>query len=113
MGSKIAADGDRDGIPNVLVESLAMGVPAVATKVSSIPEIIIDTKTGLTVEQEDSEALSKAIIQLLTDRTLRQKVIEQGRSFVEEHFDNSRLIVDLAGLFIDADQRLGRNVTLP
>jgi glycosyltransferase involved in cell wall biosynthesis len=113
MGSKIAADGDRDGIPNVLVESLAMGVPAVATKVSSIPEIIIDTKTGLTVEQEDSEALSKAIIRLLTDRPLRQKVIEQGRSFVEEHFDNSRLIVDLAGLFIDADQRLGRNVTLP
>ena len=113
IGSKIAADGDRDGIPNVLVESLAMGVPAVATKVSSIPEIVIDGTTGLTVEQENSEALAKAIIQLLTDGALRQKVIEQGRYFVRDHFDNSRLIVDLARLFIDADQRLGCNVTLP
>ena len=90
-----------------------MGVPAVATRVSSIPEIVIDGKTGLTVEQEDSESLAKAIVQLLTDRLLRQKVIEEGRYFVEEHFDNSRLIVDLAKLFVDADQRLGRNVTLP
>ena len=56
------ADGDRDGIPNVLVEALAMGVPAVATRVSSIPEIVIEGETGLTVDQEDSEALSVAVI---------------------------------------------------
>jgi glycosyltransferase involved in cell wall biosynthesis len=113
LGSKIAADGDRDGIPNVLVESLAMGVPSVATNVSSIPEIVIDGDTGLTVDQEDSEALAGAILRLLTEQELRQNVITRGKEFVGEHFNNSRLIVDLARLFIDADPRLGRHVTLP
>jgi glycosyltransferase involved in cell wall biosynthesis len=111
LGSKIAADGDRDGIPNVLVESLAMGVPAVATSVSSIPEIIINGETGLAVPQEDSPALAEAILRLLTDHRLRQKVITRGEMFVGEHFDNSRLIVDLARLFIDADPRLGAGVS--
>ena len=113
LGSKIAADGDRDGIPNVLVEALAMGVPAVATNVSSIPEIIIEGETGLTVDQEDSEALSVAVIRLLTDQALRQKVISKGKTLVDDHFDNSRLIVDLARLFVKADPRLGRGVVLP
>lgn len=112
LGSRIAADGDRDGIPNVLVESLAMGVPAVATNVSSIPEIVINGKTGLTVEQNDGEALSQAIVELLTDRVLRQKVIENGIEFVNTNFDNSRLIDDLARLFIATDDRLGKNVAI-
>ncbi|NNF45592.1 MAG: glycosyltransferase [Desulfofustis sp.] len=113
LGSKIAADGDRDGIPNVLVESLAMGIPAVATNVSSIPEIVIDKETGLTVEQEDSEALSEALLQLLTDQQLRQRVINKGKALVSEHFDNSRLIVDLARLFVDADPRFENGVIMP
>ncbi|MBT8346214.1 MAG: glycosyltransferase [Desulfofustis sp.] len=113
LGSKIAADGDRDGIPNVLVESLAMGIPAVATNVSSIPEIVIDKETGLTVEQEDSEALSEALLQLLTDQQLRQRVINKGKALVSEHFDNSRLIVDLARLFVDADPRFENGVSMP
>ncbi len=113
LGSEIAADGDRDGIPNVLVESLAMGVPAVATNVSAIPEILLDGETGLTVEQKNSEALAKAIIKLLTDTELRRKVIENGKRLVAEQFDNSRLIVNLARLFIKADDRLGKNVVIP
>lgn len=112
LGSQIADDGDRDGIPNVLVESLAMGVPAVATNVSAIPEIVRNNQTGLTVNQKDSDALAAAIMTLLTDTELRTKVIDNGRQLVREHFDNSRLIVDLARLFIDSDERLGRQVDL-
>ncbi len=112
LGSQIADDGDRDGIPNVLVESLAMGVPAVATNISSIPEIVINGKTGLTVNQRDSAALAEAIVTLLTDQSLRKNVIDNGRDYVREHFDNSRLIVKLARLFIDADSRFGRHVNL-
>ncbi len=112
LGSQIADDGDRDGIPNVLVESLAMGVPAVATSVSAIPEIVQNNQTGLTVNQKDSDALAAAIMTLLTDTELRKKVIGNGRQLVREQFDNSRLIVDLARLFIKADKRLGRQVDL-
>ncbi|MEJ2058758.1 MAG: glycosyltransferase family 4 protein [Desulfofustis sp.] len=112
LGSRIGEDGDRDGIPNVLVESLAMGVPAVATNVSSIPEILINGTTGLTVNQQDSSALAAAIVTLLTDQELRKNVIDNGRDHVRENFDNSRLITDLARLFIDADSQLGRHVKL-
>ena len=49
LGCEVAANGDRDGIPNVLVESMAMGVPVVSTRVSAIPELVVDGETGLVV----------------------------------------------------------------
>jgi glycosyltransferase involved in cell wall biosynthesis len=110
LGCEIASDGDRDGIPNVLVESLAMGVPAVATNVSAIPEILIDGKTGLSVAEKDSRALADAIVELLTNAELRKTVIEGGRLFVREHFDNSRLILRLADLFSAANPSLAKGV---
>ena len=69
-------------------------------------------QTGLTVNQKDSDALAAAIMTLLTDADLRKKSIDNGRQLVREKFDNSRLIVDLARLFIDGDKRLGRQVDL-
>src|SRR6185295_11456421 len=57
----VAADGDRDGIPNVLVEAMAMGRPVVSTRVSGIPELIQDGENGRLVEPGDPEALSAAL----------------------------------------------------
>lgn len=99
LGCRIAANGDRDGIPNVLVESLAMGVPALSTEVSAIPELIIDGQTGRTVAPDDSSAMARAIMELLTDQPLRNKVSRQGQLFVRENFDNIRLTAELAGIF--------------
>ena len=102
LGCEIAANGDRDGIPNVLVESLAMGVPAVSTTVSAIPEIIDHERTGLTVPPRDPEALAAAIHRLLTDNDLRRRVREAGRRKVEEEFDNRKHIEHLAAIFREA-----------
>lgn len=99
LGCKIAKNGDRDGIPNVLVESLAMGVPALATNVSAIPELIHNKTTGLIVPPGDSTAMAEGIMQLLTDSSLRQEVIDKGQSYVKEQFDNKELAVDLANIF--------------
>ncbi len=99
LGCEIAANGDRDGIPNVLVESLAMGVPAVSTNVSAIPELLIDGRTGITVEPQDSAAFAEAMLGLLTDSELRERVIREGRTFVHDHFDNKKLITELAAVF--------------
>ncbi len=99
LGCEIAKNGDRDGIPNVLVESLAMGIPAVSTNVSALPEILIDGRTGVTVEPRDSNAFADAIERLLTDSTLRQNVSTGGRAFVNDHFNNKKLITELAGIF--------------
>jgi len=99
LGCEIAANGDRDGIPNVLVESLAMGVPALSTNVSAIPEILIDGKTGLTVPPGRPEAFEEAIVRLLTDKQLRQKVIAGGQQYVNETFDNGQWTGKLADIF--------------
>ncbi len=106
LGCEIARNGDRDGIPNVLVESLAMGVPAVAPDVSAIGEILVDGKTGLTVKQKDSAALAAAMQRLLTDSSLRDELIAGGRQFVQNRFNNEVLISDLADVFSAANPRL-------
>lgn len=113
LGCEIAKNGDRDGIPNVLVESLAMGVPAVSTNISALPEILINEKTGLTVEPHDSHGFAQAIERLLTDVSLRKSLIDAGQQFVRSHFDNQKQIDRLAELFRSANTLLqnpvGRN----
>jgi glycosyltransferase involved in cell wall biosynthesis len=105
LGCEIAANGDRDGIPNVCVESMAMGVPVVATRVSAIPELIENGKTGLLVEPANSEALADAMIRALTDADLRQEMIAAARDRVGRDFNNRSLINDLADLYTRALQK--------
>jgi glycosyltransferase involved in cell wall biosynthesis len=99
LGCEVAPNGDRDGIPNVLMESMAMGVPVVATRVSAIPELVEDGTTGLLVSPGDPEQLADAIQRLLTDRSLRERIIENSRQRVRQHFDNRQLIGDLAAIY--------------
>lgn len=99
LSCQVAANGDRDGIPNVLVESLAMGVPAVSTEVSAIPELIEDGETGLLVPPSAADRLAEATLRLLEETELRRQVIAKGQASVAEKFDNSRNIVDLAHIY--------------
>lgn len=99
LGCEIAKNGDRDGIPNVLVESLAMGVPALSTHVSAIPEILIDGETGLTVPPSEPETMATAMERLLADEPLRQRLREGGKKYVRAHFDSSRSTRELAEIF--------------
>lgn len=99
LACRIAGSGDRDGIPNVLVESLAMGVPALSTQVSAIPEILKHGETGYTIEPEQPEIMAGAIEKLLQDNELRRKISRQGRDWVLEQFDNRRWVRNLAEIF--------------
>lgn len=99
LGCEIAKNGDRDGIPNVLVESLAMGVPALSTHVSAIPELLINGETGLTVPPSQPAAMAAAMERLLFDGELRRRLREGGKDYVRDHFDSSRSTRELAGLF--------------
>ncbi len=105
LGCEIAKSGDRDGIPNVLVESLAMGVPALSTQVSAIPEILIDGQTGLTVPPGRPEAMAAAMRRILYDADLRRHLIDGGRQFVRENFDNRLWIRKLAAIFRDHNEK--------
>lgn len=99
LGCEIAPNGDRDGIPNVLVESLAMEVPAVGSTVSALPEIILDQKTGLLSPPGDHATMAANMRKLLTDDVLRKEVIDQGRRHVQTSFNNRLLIRDLANIY--------------
>jgi glycosyltransferase involved in cell wall biosynthesis len=83
----VTDDGDRDGIPNVLVEAMASGVPVVATRISGIPELITDGIDGLLVNQRDPAALARAIERLLRDSELGAQLGRAARHRVERDFD--------------------------
>ena len=76
-----------------------MGVPVVGTRVSSIPELVEDGRTGLLVPPGDPAAMAGAMQRLLTDTGFRDRIIAAGRRRVLEEFDNRRLIGQLAALF--------------
>jgi glycosyltransferase involved in cell wall biosynthesis len=86
----VAGDGDRDGIPNVILEAMASGVPVVSTSVSAIPEVVRDGETGLLVPPRDSPALSQAIAELLESPNLRDRLRRGARTLLATEFDVGR-----------------------
>ncbi|WP_295901379.1 glycosyltransferase family 4 protein [uncultured Vibrio sp.] len=83
----IGDDGNRDGLPTVLLESMALGTPCVSTNVTGIPEVIINNETGLTAEQNDPESLALAIEKLLLHPELRLSLANNARKLIEQEFD--------------------------
>jgi glycosyltransferase involved in cell wall biosynthesis len=100
LGCEVAPNGDRDGIPNVCLESMAMGVPVVTTRVSAIPELVENEKTGLLVSPGHPEQLADAMLRMLTDEQLRSRIIPAARQRVQLNFDNKVLTKKLADVFI-------------
>jgi glycosyltransferase involved in cell wall biosynthesis len=101
LGCRIAENGDRDGIPNVVAEAMAMGVPVAATDVSGIPELVEHETTGLLCPPDDPEALAANLHRLLTDTALRERIIPAARAKIENVFDNTKEIRTLARIFRD------------
>ena len=99
LPSVIASDGTMEGLPVVLIEALAAGLPVVATRVSGVPELIQDGETGLLAEPGDPSDLRRAIISLLADPSAALRRAEAGRSVVERNHDAGRSAAALVRLF--------------
>jgi len=99
LACEVAPDGDRDGIPNVLMESMAMGLPVVATHISGIPELVENERTGLLLPPGQPDELAVTMLRMLTDGELRSRVIAAGKQRVAREFDNRQLIQELAGVY--------------
>jgi glycosyltransferase involved in cell wall biosynthesis len=80
------SSGDRDGIPVVLMEAMACGVPAVSGDLPAIRELISDGQTGLLAPGDDAEALAERLRRLAVDGELRRRLAEAGRQRVEQEF---------------------------
>jgi glycosyltransferase involved in cell wall biosynthesis len=99
LASRVARDGDRDGLPNVLVEAQSQGLACVATRVSGIPELIEDGATGLLVEPEAPDKLAQALEMLIREPARRRSFGEAGRRRVQEKFGLDGNIARLARRF--------------
>ncbi|MDQ2987099.1 MAG: glycosyltransferase [Armatimonadota bacterium] len=83
----VGADGNRDGLPTVILEAMALGTPCVSTDVTGIPEVVKNGETGTIVPQYDAVALADAMLRLLDDAQMRTKYAEAGRRLIEHQFD--------------------------
>jgi glycosyltransferase involved in cell wall biosynthesis len=100
LACRVSDDGDRDGIPNVIVEAMAAGLPVVSTAVSGIPEIVRDGENGLLVEPESPAQLAEALLRLEKDPTLRHRLGTAARVTVDAHFDGDLLAESMAELLL-------------
>jgi glycosyltransferase involved in cell wall biosynthesis len=96
LASRIAEDGDRDGLPNVLMEAQSQKTAVVATNVSAIPELVIDGETGLLVQERDPAAMAAALTRVIRDPALRGEFAEQGNQRLRDLFNANRWIGSLA-----------------
>lgn len=99
---QVDEDGDRDGIPNVIMEAMAMQIPVISTTVSGIPELVDHGKTGALVPPKDSLALKEAMKELIYNPRLRQKLGAAGRLKITEFFNADHHIKHLKNLLSNA-----------
>ena len=100
---------DADGIPTVLIEAMAMAIPVVTTRVSGIPELVVDGETGLLVAPDDASALAAALARLLRDQDLARRLAGAGRNLVLAHYRSETGARQLYRLFAAAIEARRKN----
>ena len=98
----VGNDGNRDALPTVLVESLAMRLPSISTPVTGIPEILDQGRCGVLVPENDVPATADAIEALLADSARRERIAADGRRRAEELFDAGKVARTLSSWFDEA-----------
>ncbi len=98
----IAGNDDRDILPNVVKEAMAVGVPVVTTSIPAMEELVQHERTGLLVAPEDSRALADALERILNDEESGRRFVDAGRQMIEERFDRRKNVSELKKLLQQA-----------
>ena len=88
-----------EGVPQIIVQSLAMKKPVIGTNVGGIPELIIDGKTGILIEPNNPDILAEKILILLRDKDFAKRLGEEGRKLVEERFSSAIMVDKLERIY--------------
>lgn len=99
LACRIAKDGDRDGLPNVLMEAQSQGLACISTRVSAIPELIEDGLNGVLVPPRNSQAFCTALEHLIVDPVRRKRLGDAGKARVRERFSFGAGVDRLAANF--------------
>jgi glycosyltransferase involved in cell wall biosynthesis len=103
LPSVVAANGQMEGVPVALMEALACGLPTVASRLSGVPELVRDGRTGLLAEPGDVGSLREALRVTINDPVAARRRAEAGRSLVEAEFALQGSAGRLAALFRGAE----------
>ncbi|MBT3217616.1 MAG: glycosyltransferase family 4 protein [Proteobacteria bacterium] len=96
-----------EGFPVTVMEAMAIGLPVAATRISGIPEQVIEGETGFLFEPHSPEGIAQALVPLLKDHDLRQQLGAAGRLRLETHFDGELLTRQLVDIWFEAIARHG------
>jgi glycosyltransferase involved in cell wall biosynthesis len=96
------ANGDQDGLPNVILEAMAHGLPVVSTRLDGIAEAIVDGESGLLAEQDDPAGVAQCLGRLLEDLAFRTRIGEAGRSRVAERFERGANLPRVVEALVEA-----------
>jgi len=96
---RIARDGDRDGLPNAVVEAQSQRLCVLSTAISGVPELIEDGVNGVLVAPDNAEALARELRRLIAQPDVRRRLGLAGEKRVRAAFDHATSIADLVGLF--------------
>jgi glycosyltransferase involved in cell wall biosynthesis len=88
LASRPTTSGDVDGIPVALMEAMSFGIPVVSTRLSGIPELVIEGETGLLVTPRAPREIAEALRKVAEDRNFARSIGVAGREFVSAYFDN-------------------------
>jgi glycosyltransferase involved in cell wall biosynthesis len=96
----VALTSRNEGSPVALIEALASARPVVATAVGGVPEVVLNGETGLTVAPSDPGVFAEAVIRLLKDPSMAERLGGAGRRHVYPRYDSSRLVDDVRTLYL-------------
>ncbi|MBJ6367821.1 glycosyltransferase [Snuella sedimenti] len=99
LPSIIAENGDRDGLPNVIVEAMLLGVPVISTAISAIPEMVEDRQTGLLVKDKDARAIAMAVQELIYDQNLYRTIAEKAKKKIKSELEIGHCTDNLVTVF--------------
>jgi glycosyltransferase involved in cell wall biosynthesis len=99
LACRQTGDGDRDGLPNVIVEACSQALACVSTNISGIPELLVHEENGLLVPPDEPKALATALARLIRDPALRVRLGAEAEKAVRSRFDHRESIRELTALF--------------
>ena len=97
--SRVGADGNREGVPNAMLEAMATGLPVIATRHGGIPDAVDDDVSGFLVAEDDVDALAQAMVKMFSDPALRNEMGRAARNAVVERFEQKQQMAALEEVY--------------